>query len=81
LAITKNSIAGTCPDSSMVARAGGATLVILSLLGSSPFWAIKPSITFGVKLPAPLPNVRPSSCLGCVTLAPLLKLKIAYGAF
>ena len=54
---------------------------ILSFAGSRPFWTMNPAITFGVKLPAPLPSVRPSSCLGSVTLAPLLKLKIAYGAF
>ena len=59
----KNSIAGTCPDNSALARADGATFVILSFAESSPCCAIKPSITLGVKLPAPLPKVRPSSCL------------------
>ena len=34
-----------------------------------------------VKLPAPLPMVRPSSCFGWVTSAPLASEKIAYGAF
>ena len=41
---------------------------------------MNPWITFGVKLPAPLPRFSPSNCFGVVTFAPFLRLKIAYGA-
>ena len=79
--MAKVSIAGIFLLTSMPTRAAGSMLVYFTVSAFSPFDFMKASITFWVKLPAPLAISRFSSCSGLVTLAPERSENIAYGAF